>query len=41
MKKKLTLTVEDNLIKIAKENKLNISKFLEEKLRNYNETQTR
>ncbi|HID24946.1 MAG TPA: hypothetical protein EYP23_00555, partial [Thermoplasmata archaeon] len=31
-KTKLTLSVDKNLIKLAKENKLNISRFLEQKL---------
>ena len=34
-KAKLTLSVDKNLIKMAKENKINISRFLEEKLREY------
>ena len=32
-KAKLTLSVDKNLIKMARENKINISRFLEEKLR--------
>lgn len=32
-KTKLTLSVDKNLIKLAKDNKINISQFLEEKLK--------
>ena len=34
-KTKVTLSVDKNLIKMAKENRINISRFLEEKLREY------
>lgn len=34
-KTKLTLSVDKDLIKLARENKINISAFLEEKLREY------
>ena len=39
-KKKLTLSVDKNLIKLAKKNKINISQFLSDKLNEYitNET---